>query len=180
MQWWSRTSGGTTSAEFVWTERRDSRDDLLIRYDGAGAVSAHAGGNGPAGSVGFIRLSAGIDSHGRSAGSADDLVFKRFYAVTFHGILGIVLATTLVIIPTTYTDVGEVLLSALCCAGGFGLAFFLARLDRKFKTEPHKVTAFLGSPLFYSGSTTNPASQSFCKLIRMPSLAWYQVRPPWK
>lgn len=59
--------------------------------------------------------------------------FKRFYAVTFHGILGIVLATTLVIVPTTYTGAGEVLLSALCCAGGFGLAFFLARLDRKIQ-----------------------------------------------
>ena len=58
-------------------------------------------------------------------------LLRRFYAVAFHGILGVVLASTLVIIPTAYTGAGEVLLSALCCAGGFGLAFFMARLDRK-------------------------------------------------
>ena len=34
--------------------------------------------------------------------------------------------------------------------------------------------------LAYSGSWTRPASTSFCRLMRMPSLAWYQVRPPWK
>ena len=27
---------------------------------------------------------------------------------------------------------------------------------------------------------TRPASTIFCRLIRMPSLALYQVRPPWK
>ena len=58
-------------------------------------------------------------------------LLRRFYAVAFHGIMGVVSASTLVIIPTVYTGAGEVLLSALCCAGGFGLAFFMARLDRK-------------------------------------------------
>lgn len=61
--------------------------------------------------------------------------FRRWYAVAFHGILGIVLASTLVIIPTGYRNAGEAALSVLCCAGGFFLAFFLARLDQKIKTE---------------------------------------------
>ena len=61
--------------------------------------------------------------------------FRRHYAVAYHGILGIVLASTLVIVPTAYTDWGEVLLSALCCAGGFWLASFLDKLDRKSKRE---------------------------------------------
>lgn len=59
--------------------------------------------------------------------------FRRFYAVAFHGILGIVLASTLVIIPTAYSGVGEAVCSALCCVGGFLLAFFLARLDRRIQ-----------------------------------------------
>ena len=57
--------------------------------------------------------------------------FKKHYSVAFHGILGIVLASTLVIIPTSYSGVTEILLSALCCFGGFLLAFGMARLDRR-------------------------------------------------
>ena len=61
--------------------------------------------------------------------------FRRHYAVAYHGILGIVLASTLVIVPTDYTGWGEVVLSALCCAGGYWLASFLDKLDRKSKRE---------------------------------------------
>ena len=57
--------------------------------------------------------------------------FHRYYSVAFHGILGFVIASTLVIIPTEYTGAGEMALSALCCVGGFLLAFFLARLDKR-------------------------------------------------
>ena len=59
--------------------------------------------------------------------------FHRYYSVAFHGILGFVLASTLVIIPTEYTGAGEMALSALCCVGGFLLAFFLARLDKRIQ-----------------------------------------------
>lgn len=62
--------------------------------------------------------------------------FRRHYAVAYHGILGIVLASTLVIVPTAYTGWGEVVLSALCCAGGFWLASFLDKLDRRSKAGP--------------------------------------------
>ena len=58
--------------------------------------------------------------------------FRTHYAVAFHGILGFVLASTLVIIPTEYAP-GEPLLSVLCCVGGFLLAFLLARLDKKIQ-----------------------------------------------
>ena len=58
--------------------------------------------------------------------------FRRHYTVAFHGILGFVLASTLVIIPTEYVP-GEPLLSMLCCVGGFLLAFLLARLDKKIQ-----------------------------------------------
>ena len=56
--------------------------------------------------------------------------FRRHYAVAYHGILGIVLASTLVIVPTDYLGWWEVALSALCCAGGYALASFQDKLDR--------------------------------------------------
>ena len=56
---------------------------------------------------------------------------ETHYSIAFHGILGIVLASTLVILPTEYAGPGELLLSILCGMGGYGLASLLARLDRK-------------------------------------------------
>ncbi len=58
-------------------------------------------------------------------------LFRTHYAVAFHGILGIVLASTLVIVPTAYAGAGEAALSALCGVGGFFLASGLERLDRR-------------------------------------------------
>ena len=58
--------------------------------------------------------------------------FRRHYSVAFHGILGIVLASTLIIIPMEYAP-GEPLLSALCCGGGFLLALLFAKLDQKIE-----------------------------------------------
>jgi len=57
--------------------------------------------------------------------------FRRHYAMAFHGILGFVAASTLVIIPTEYTGAAEAVCSAVCCAAGFALAFFLAKMDRR-------------------------------------------------
>jgi putative membrane protein len=58
---------------------------------------------------------------------------EHHYSAAFHGILGIVLASTLVIIPSDYPSFGEIALSAICCIIGFLLAFLLARLDQKTK-----------------------------------------------
>ena len=58
-------------------------------------------------------------------------LFRRHYAIVFHGIMGIVAASTLVILPVRYSGWGEALMSAVCGIVGFGLAFFLERLDRK-------------------------------------------------
>ena len=56
-------------------------------------------------------------------------LFRHHYAVAFHGILGIVAASTLVILPLEYRGWGEAAVSAVCCAAGFGLAYFLEKLD---------------------------------------------------
>ena len=59
--------------------------------------------------------------------------FRKHYSIAFHGIFGIVLASTLVIIPTSYVGAWEIVLSAVCCIGGFLLAYFRARLDRRIQ-----------------------------------------------
>lgn len=60
--------------------------------------------------------------------------FMKFhYSVAFHGILGIVLASTLVIVPVEYQGAGEILLSMVCCVLGFLLAFFMERLEKKME-----------------------------------------------
>lgn len=61
--------------------------------------------------------------------------FQNHYSVAFHGILGFVVASTLVILPTAYRGAGEALLSALCCLSGFLLAYGLARLDRRIRKD---------------------------------------------
>ena len=58
-------------------------------------------------------------------------VFHKHYSVAFHGILGGVIASMLVIVPAGYAGAGEVALSAVCAAGGFLLAFGMSRLDRR-------------------------------------------------
>ena len=59
--------------------------------------------------------------------------FRKHYSIAFHGIFGIVLASTLVIVPTDYVAAWEIVLSAVCCIGGFLLAYFMARLDRRIQ-----------------------------------------------
>ena len=59
--------------------------------------------------------------------------FRKHYSIAFHGIFGFVLASTLVIIPTSYVGAWEIVLSAVCCIGGFLLAYFMARLDRRIQ-----------------------------------------------
>ncbi len=57
-------------------------------------------------------------------------VFRRFYALAYHGILGVVLASTLAIIPEGGSG-GGTAASIACALGGFALAYFFSRLERK-------------------------------------------------
>ena len=59
--------------------------------------------------------------------------FHRYYPQAFHGILGIVLASTLVIIPVSYASVLEIFLSAVSCVAGFLIAYLLSFLDKRIE-----------------------------------------------
>ena len=58
-------------------------------------------------------------------------LFRRHYALAFHGILGIVAASTVMIVPTGYQGPGEMLLCLLAAGFGAFLALLLARLETK-------------------------------------------------
>ena len=60
--------------------------------------------------------------------------FRKHYAVAYHGMLGVVAATTAVIVPTRGVALWEAALSAVCCLGGFAIAYLLSRLDRRLRT----------------------------------------------
>lgn len=62
-------------------------------------------------------------------------LFRKHYSIAFHGILGIVIASTCVIIPRSYTGAGEILLCLLFCVLGAALAFFLDRMDTRNKAS---------------------------------------------
>ena len=62
-------------------------------------------------------------------------LFRHHYAVAFHGILGIVAASTLVILPYSYAGPGEMLLSALFAVAGAVMAYFLDRLDQRSREK---------------------------------------------
>lgn len=58
-------------------------------------------------------------------------LFQTCYAVAFHGILGIVIASTLVMIPVDCGGMREAWLSGAFCIGGFLMAFAMERLDEQ-------------------------------------------------
>lgn len=58
-------------------------------------------------------------------------LFRRHYSLAFHGILGLVAASTLVMIPTHYAGLGERSLSAVFFAGGLGLGLLLGRINQR-------------------------------------------------
>lgn len=65
-----------------------------------------------------------------------DYIFNRAYAGLFHFILGIVFASTVMIVPTgfNYLSVGTLLLVVLCVAG-IALGYWMSTLEDKYKPQ---------------------------------------------
>ncbi len=62
-------------------------------------------------------------------------LFEKRYAYAFHAVVGVVVASTLAVVPLQYDDAGQILLSLLCFAVGFVIAWLLAKLDRRGEGE---------------------------------------------
>lgn len=56
-------------------------------------------------------------------------LFKAHYAVSYHAVVGIVLASTLIIVPLHYAGVGELLSCIACAAVGAASAHFSGKLQ---------------------------------------------------
>lgn len=63
-----------------------------------------------------------------------DLIFQKAYAGLFHVILGVVIASTLMIVPVNYNYLSwGVLVCILTCAGGIALGYWMSHLEDKYK-----------------------------------------------
>ena len=62
-------------------------------------------------------------------------VFKRYYSLFFHFIFGIVMASTIVIIPSNYTGFGwfQFLMCAILFVAGIAMGLWMAQLEEKYK-----------------------------------------------
>ena len=60
-------------------------------------------------------------------------LFERHHTIAYHAILGIVIASTLLIVPLEFKDATEVLLSAICAVLGFLAAWSMDRFGQRVK-----------------------------------------------
>ena len=58
-------------------------------------------------------------------------LFQAHYATAYHAVVGIVLASTLIIVPLQYANAGEALLCLVCASLGAVLAHFSGKLQTK-------------------------------------------------
>lgn len=63
---------------------------------------------------------------------AVNALFSKHYALMYHAILGAVLATVVPLIPIHFSGVWDVVLDALCIAGGFVISLFLNKVSQKY------------------------------------------------
>lgn len=63
-------------------------------------------------------------------------IFSRAYTGLFHFILGVVLASTVMIVPTGYNYFGAgALVCVLACLGGIALGYWMCTLEERYKPE---------------------------------------------
>ncbi len=66
---------------------------------------------------------------------AVDAAYKRFYAIISHCILGIVAATTVMIIPSFRIPVGDIILYIICIIGGAITSYLLSNACERLKAR---------------------------------------------
>lgn len=72
-----------------------------------------------AGLVGTVLLLAKLVNH----------LFQKHYGIMYHIVVGVTVASTLVIIPLEFKSIWMLLLSLLCCAVGVFIALWMSKMD---------------------------------------------------
>ena len=62
-------------------------------------------------------------------------LFEKHYGIAFYCVIGFVIASTIPIIPTSFTGVGEALLCILAVAAGIAGSYFMDRWSDKYPKE---------------------------------------------
>lgn len=62
-------------------------------------------------------------------------MFDRHYSLAFHGVVGIVIASTVAMVDFSFTGISEILIAAAACIIGFLAAFFTEKIVPKKETE---------------------------------------------
>ena len=67
---------------------------------------------------------------------AINALFENFYSIAFHGIIGIVIAATVMIIPVSgFTNPGTAVVNAVCIIAGIVIALALDRFNSRVTVE---------------------------------------------
>lgn len=67
---------------------------------------------------------------------AVDTLFKRHYSVSFHAIVGVVIAATIMIIPiSSFNSVGSCIVNIICLVVGVAAALALDKFNQKFADQ---------------------------------------------
>ena len=67
---------------------------------------------------------------------AINALFDNFYSIAFHGIIGIVIAATVMIIPVSgFTNAGTAIVNIICIAAGIVIALLLDKFNSRVKVE---------------------------------------------
>ena len=82
------------------------------------------------GIIGTVLLLARLVNH----------LFEKHYGIAFYCVIGFVIASTIPIIPVSFTGAGEVLLCVAAAAGGFAGAFFMDRWSGKLPSQDAEET----------------------------------------
>lgn len=60
-------------------------------------------------------------------------LFKKYHAVMYHIIIGIVIASTVMIIPLNWVSALNMFFCVISCAGGLAISFLLGKLEEKVR-----------------------------------------------
>jgi putative membrane protein len=82
----------------------------------------------------LIPMGIGIVATALSLARLVNMLFKKHYAVTSRAVLGFVVASSLKAIPTEFPSTASLIISLICFAVGFAVAYIMDKAESKHKT----------------------------------------------